>query len=222
MKKIALISLLTIILFSCKKSIIGTKVFFTGDVRDETTNLPIQDIRIILKGSNSGLWGGGTVDVLLETTTDQNGEFIFDERVNLGNYDRYTIKAQYDYMSSDTTGRAYDYFFDELSNSKNIEYADNINSLPTNIHFYLVPKGVISFFCANSEDYDKILIDTPFNHNGIQYKNYLELSFPPNKTYSFTFYGIVNGQIQQTQTKDIYIPNYSDNYSPLFYHIVLE
>ncbi len=222
MKKIALISLLTIILFSCKKSIIGTKVFFTGDVKDETTNLPIQDIRIVLMGSNGGLWGGGTVDILLETTTDQNGNFIFDERVNIGNYDKYTIKAQYDYTTSGTSGHAYEYFFDELPDSKNIESAESIKSIPGNIHFHLRPKGVIKFYCANSGDYDKILIYTPFNHNGIQCKNELSLSFPPNKTYSFEFSCIVNGQIQQTQTKDIYIPNYSDNNSTLFYTIVFD
>jgi hypothetical protein len=199
-----------LIIFSCEKQAFKKSVLFKGTVIDQTTKLSIEGIKIKLWGSYNGLFDEGSSDLLAQTYSDKNGNFTIDTELILKDYDRYMIGTFDDTASSDTNRISYYYYFNYLSNSYSITYAENLDYIPTELNFMLRPSGVIEFRTSNLQGnklFDTIIINSPFGIDTVFNFAEIQLSFPPDKTYSFIISNLLNGKIDRTVIKEIYIPN---------------
>jgi hypothetical protein len=218
MKNIYIVLLAALILISCEKNTSKKTIYFKGNVSDQTTNLPIEGIKITLFGGTYGIVGPGSSEELIITYTDENGDFTMDEKLRVKDYvDHYTI-GTYDDYSSDTNQISYRYYFEYISSSNNIAYADNLENIPTYLNFTLRPSGVINFISTNLRDnniYDTLVVKSSFSIDTIFDFNDIGLYLPPNKTYSFEISNVINNQIDQTIIEEIYIRN-NRSYNSLF------
>lgn len=199
MQKVFLLLCYCQLLSSCLPDNQNINIRIRGKVIDEITEKPVPDLPVVLIGRN--LW---TLEKrLLQTVTNNNGEFTFVYERNAENYDDfkdvYLVCDRKD--SVDTNAVAWKYHFSSWLNSEqNIVMARNTGELRIGI-------------MGGAEAWDSLNLEwivvksTNFQDSITSKYDAIYFYEVPSQTHTIKWYFKRNGKVSKVFTDNVYVSN---------------
>lgn len=201
MKKLVLLSIIIMLFTTCKKTMY--KSWVDGQVVDQHTHKPIENVKVFLVGSDAGTGGSPSFTEIESVTTGSDGKYSFS--FNRSEYQHYYLYAKplddYKYFSY---GSYNDYI--EISFSKKFRkdyIAKDIELLHCGyltVNFNHTSIDTFLFISAGYKPQSSSYFNSPYTNYGAIFQGYVP-NFTDNRTYVFCLEGNSTNIFSISKTK---------------------
>ena len=202
MKKIYLLTIISLLIISCEKESGPTKI--NGSVKDKTTNAGIENADVgLFESDGESSWGLGGV-LIDEIYSDASGNFTFDFEARKG-YSYYVQAIKDLYWNNQTD---------------NIAFVDNTGG-ETDVTVFLQPKGFLEIRVHNINEYDVsdyiVVNDLYAAFYGTSVDTTEIVTVIGNENQTITWFISIDGILSNAIHGEIYCPAFDTTYFEILY-----